>query len=438
MRGRSEMLRSLVCRRYLMSHSVHLTVLELQLNMYFGTEVVNRVLFLRENGDFVHDAITHPSARFIFYNKTDPLVVKPSDNKLVIITNGDHQLIKLPTDVAADEGLARHPQWQRVVRTWSELNKLMDADIRNKSPGFVFLGLYDQSVGLDLHLLKIYDDERYLDFQGRYQGIPFFAVDVTDFPDVADLVVNHVKQAVKGDADAEVFFTYSRRHYLSFPHHEAALYSHGKMYLDWLSRNLFCPGCGSKVIPIHAGGKLRCTNNTKTDKDEYQCPVRGASVSNLSFPRTDAVVITAVTNTDRSKILLSLNKRHANTKMYLCTAGFMEPSETVEVATRREIWEETGVTANSVLLVMTQPWPFPANLMIGCIATVEFNGENELIDLDHDGELIDAKWFDTLVVRKLVYPDEQLLDVDMLLPMPELIAFSLIKLVVDEHLKFKL
>ena len=46
-------------------------------------------------------------------------------------------------------------------------------------------------------------------------------------------------------------------------------------------------------------------------------------------------VISVITNEDRSKILLSLNKRYAIARMYTCTAGFMEPSETIEVATRR-------------------------------------------------------------------------------------------------------
>ena len=44
---------------------------------------------------------------------------------------------------------------------------------------------------------------------------------------------------------------------------------------------------------------------------------------------------------------------------------------------------------------MTQPWPTPANLMIGCVAVVEFNGSNELVSFDNDDELLDAKWFDT-------------------------------------------
>ena len=167
--------------------------------------------------------------------------------------------------------------------------------------------------------------------------------------------------------------------------------------------------------------------------------MKSARVSNASFPRTDMAVISVITNEDRSKILLSLNKRYAIARMYTCTAGFMEPSETIEVATRREIWEETGVTCDEINIIMTQPWPFPQNLMIGCRGIVEFNGKNEIIHLGHDNELEDARWFDTSFVRKLVYPDEVTADEkdsfnpeNIIIPMSESIAFLLIKLVVDE------
>lgn len=105
----------------------------------------------------------------------------------------------------------------------------------------------------------------------------------------------------------------------------------------------------------------------------------------------------------------------------------------------REIWEETGVTCDQVNVVMTQPWPFPSNLMIGCVGVVEFNGTNELIHLGHDNELLDARWFDTSFVRKLVYP-EQVTDADkhfnpegIMIPMGQSIAYDLIKMCVDEE-----
>jgi NAD+ diphosphatase len=52
--------------------------------------------------------------------------------------------------------------------------------------------------------------------------------------------------------------------------------------------------------------------------------------------------------------------------MYSALAGFIEPGETVEGAVRREVAEEAGVSVGAVAYHASQPWPFPASLMIGC------------------------------------------------------------------------
>lgn len=409
---------------------------------YFGKEVINRVSFLREDAEFVRNAVLHPSTRFIFYNKGDPLVNKAAAiNKLVVLTNGSDQLATIEgTDIAGtSRGLYDHSGgWRRVVETWSEDNKEQSPELRDGKPTFLFLGLRDESVGVDFQKLKFFDVETYLDHQGRYYGIPYFGVDVTNAPLVGELVRKHV--ATHSDAsEDDLIYTYSRKHTMAFTGEESALFSHGRMFFDWLRRNKFCPGCGHKVVAIHAGGKLKCTNEAKTgegEKAKFECPVRNARVSNVSFPRTDAVVITAITNTERTKILLSLNKRYAFTKMYSCTSGFMEPSETVEVATKREIWEETGVVCRDIQMIMTQPWPFPGNLMIGCVATVEFNGVNEQIHLGHDRELADARWFDVSFVRSLINGedgdgDRKVNPEGILLPTNVSVAYNLIMHVLD-------
>ncbi|KAK6203314.1 hydrolase [Scheffersomyces amazonensis] len=448
------------------SYQSYTTLEEQKNNIYFGAEVVNRVSFLREDSEFVSKSLLHPSTRFIFYLDSDPLVSKYLEKKLIVLTNGSNQLRNNDNyDTNSKEfskGLLNISDlnWLEILNQFQHDNKEKHPSLRDEKPSFLFLGLFDQSVGLDLLKLKMEDisideegsqDERYLDYQGRYQGIPYYAVDLTDSPELSKLIISFVNDRInlvsntpeKTPDDNGIFYTKSRKHYLTFTNVEAALYSHGKMYFDWINRNRFCPGCGHKVIPIHAGGKLHCTNQETFSDNEGKiksnCPVKRAHVSNVTFPRTDAVVITAITNEERTKILLSLGKRHAATRMYACTAGFMEPSETVEVALKREIWEETGVRCNSIELVMTQPWPFPGNLMIGCLAVVQFNGENEIIHLGHDKELEDAKWFDISFIRKLVYPeeaaDENIEDYNpdmILIPMPESVAFQLIKMIIDQ------
>lgn len=448
-----------------MSHSIHSSVKDIQKDMYFGTEVLNRVSFLREDPEFIQSSLFHPSTRFIFYYKQQPLIHKNFDNKLCVLTNGSNQAVIDNVDngklgysgkkAIIQSGLIDNiPQWQEILTNWYNDNKNHDKNLRAKGkPIFLFMGLLDESVGLNLQSLKFAADtkeETYLDHQGRYQGIAYYAVDLSSAKELTENLINFVNDSINklhdnpnGTLDSNgIFFTHSRKHYLGFEQKEASLYSQGAMLFSWLNTNKFCPGCGEPTIPIYAGGKLFCTNEKKhseEDDDRYACPVKSARVSNASFPRTDMAVISVITNEDRSKILLSLNKRYAIARMYTCTAGFMEPSETIEVATRREIWEETGVTCDEINIIMTQPWPFPQNLMIGCRGIVEFNGKNEIIHLGHDNELEDARWFDTSFVRKLVYPDEVTADEkdsfnpeNIIIPMPESIAFLLIKLVVDE------
>lgn len=97
----------------------------------------------------------------------------------------------------------------------------------------------------------------------------------------------------------------------------------------------------------------------------------------------------AVISHDARKILLGRQKRWPP-HWYSTLAGFVEPAESVEEAVRREVWEESGVTLGRVVIHSTQPWPYPANLMIGAIAQTIEGGED--IVLKHDPELEDAKW----------------------------------------------
>ena len=117
------------------------------------------------------------------------------------------------------------------------------------------------------------------------------------------------------------------------------------------------------------------------------------------FPRTDPVVIMLVTR--GNNLLLGRNAAWPE-GMYSLLAGFIEPGETLEAAVRREVFEETGITTGTVRYLASQPWPFPASLMFGCIA--EATSDEITID---PAELEDALWVsreDLLEIMSGVHP----------------------------------
>lgn len=133
------------------------------------------------------------------------------------------------------------------------------------------------------------------------------------------------------------------------PPADVALYGVARSLVDWHSRHGFCAKCGHASV-VARGGWAR------------SCPGCGA----LHFPRTDPVVIMAVEHGDR--VLLGRQPSWPAGR-YSALAGFVEVGESVEEAVAREVLEEAGVAVDAVRYVASQPWPFPSQLMIACIAT---------------------------------------------------------------------
>lgn len=186
---------------------------------YFGAEIVNRVSFLREDSDFISNSVAHDSTRFIFFDKTNPLINKGGDQKLVMLTNGDHQL---GAKESVKKGIFSLESWRKTIEDWSSGNKDQDPGLRdNNMPTFLFLGLEDESVGLNLLSLKSVEDpdngseEKYLDYQGRYQGIPYYAVDLSQSTELQNTIINHVAES-NGIDKSNLIFSHSRKHYLGF------------------------------------------------------------------------------------------------------------------------------------------------------------------------------------------------------------------------------
>ncbi|WP_375463836.1 NAD(+) diphosphatase [uncultured Methylobacterium sp.] len=158
---------------------------------------------------------------------------------------------------------------------------------------------------------------------------------------------------------------------------ELGVLATAKSMLGWHARNRFCANCGTPTL-FRAGGFRR------------ECPACAAH----HFPRTDPVVIMLIRRGDRC--LLGRGP-HFKAGMYSCLAGFLEPGETIEAAVAREAFEETRVRVRSVTYHASQPWPFPASLMIGCTA----DALDEAIVTD-PAELEDARWFDRAAVQAML------------------------------------
>ena len=73
---------------------------------------------------------------------------------------------------------------------------------------------------------------------------------------------------------------------------------------------------------------------------------------------------------------------------YAAVAGFVEPGESTEDAAVREIKEELGLDVSLLRYFRSQPWPFPASLMVGFFA----EATSDELFVDHE-ELEDARWF---------------------------------------------
>ena len=128
------------------------------------------------------------------------------------------------------------------------------------------------------------------------------------------------------------------------------------------------------------------------------------------FPRTDPAMIVLVTDGADRCVLGRQPGWPAG--RYSTLAGFVEPGESAEQAVVREVREETGLTVSDIRYRGSQPWPFPASLMLGFTAQCDAGAE----PVAQDGELEDVRWFTR----------DELRDGKALLPTSVSIAYLLI------------
>lgn len=152
---------------------------------------------------------------------------------------------------------------------------------------------------------------------------------------------------------------------------DAGLFTQALAILNWHTVSRFSPLAGVETIPDQAGWVRRDESGK-----EY-------------FPRTDAAVIVGVLDQD-DRLLLGSNAMWEANRFSLL-AGFVEPGESLEAAVIREVFEESGVRVENPQYLGSQPWPFPASLMVGFEARVPA-GADTTGRPDGD-EIIALRWF---------------------------------------------
>ncbi|GAQ43828.1 NADH pyrophosphatase [Aspergillus niger] len=335
---------------------------------YFSSSPLNRLSFLRGDHAFLSAALKHPSTRFVLMKDLAPLTKSPAE----------------PYYAKYDEIRKMVPE---TIYDKSEEDIIKEYDSRKTTASPIFLGL-DETKKQDGLVWKI------------YTGTPYFALDVTPSHSEEQQANS---RAVIADMEAKGLTFLQGRTIMSFPASEAAIYAQARALIDWNTRNTFCGTCGHPTISVNSGTKRACPPSDAALVEQGKpatrppCNTR-TTISNLSFPRTDPTIIVAVVSADAKRILLGRSKRFPP-NWYSTLAGFIEPAESVEDAVRREVWEEAGVTLSRVVIHSSQPWPYPANLMIGAIAQVS-DPAHEKINLEHDPELEDARWFEFAEVEE--------------------------------------
>ncbi|EWC44994.1 hypothetical protein DRE_06274 [Drechslerella stenobrocha 248] len=324
---------------------------------YFSGSPLNRLAFLRSNHSFLSTALTHPATRFILLNSLDPLSASASD--LAFATYADVQPL-IANPFAADDKAAIEAFDSTVDR-----------------PLIIFLGVDEAAPPTD-HVAWA---------AGKYAGQAYFSVDVTPRPNTSYQTLAEQLLAALAVRYPAWEFRRSRLDLrLNRPH--AAILASVRSLTNWNATAPFCASCGQKTMSTNAGTKRHCPAKDR-GVERRPCASR-EGVHNINFPRTDPTVIMAVISSDGKKILLGRQRKWPS-DWYSTLAGFLEPGESIEEAVRREVWEEAGVTVGRVVLHSSQPWPYPANLMIGAIG--EAVPGKETIDLGNDKELEGAKWF---------------------------------------------
>ena len=174
----------------------------------------------------------------------------------------------------------------------------------------------------------------------------------------------------KTDDEMKVGFTTLRDVGAALSAIDVELALHAVALSNWHRAHPCCAKCGAPTR-VDLGGAVRVCD---IDKSQHH-------------PRTDSAVIVLVRDKD-DRILLGHQPVWPEGR-FSCFAGFLEPGETFEQCVAREVFEESGVSVREINYLGSQPWPFPASIMISFDAVTDFPESAR-----PDGtEITEVKWF---------------------------------------------
>lgn len=241
-------------------------------------------------------------------------------------------------------------------------------------------------------VLKFHEQAKFCLIHLNEQGEAVFAVQVSE----------ELREKIAGE-ETKFIDLRSLAMQAILPPHDLGALAQARSLLSWHSFHKFCANCGSQTSLADGGYRRDCD----------QCQTQ-------HFPRVDPVVIMLIRHGD--KFLLGRGHNFEENR-FSALAGFLEPGETIEAATRRETFEETGIKVGEVRYLISQPWPFPSTLMIGVI------GQALNIDINPDPEEIaEAQWFSCKEISQMLVNNHP---AGTTLPPPMSIAYQMMKKLLD-------